>query len=93
MYQRFDNLFFKHTYTIAQPLNGTFSSLTTELPKNTLESRLQPVFQFRLKAALQRTLHGRAQLRLVVYVSLVTGIGTVKALAKDSWKFPQESQL
>ena len=34
MYQRFDKLFFKHNYTIAQPLSGTFSSLTTLLSKN-----------------------------------------------------------
>ena len=34
MYHRFDNLFFKHNYTITQPLSGTFSSLTTKLSKS-----------------------------------------------------------
>jgi hypothetical protein len=33
MYQRFDKLFFKHSYTIAHQLSGTFSSLTTDLSK------------------------------------------------------------
>ncbi|MGI8977919.1 MAG: hypothetical protein ACR2FY_01700, partial [Pirellulaceae bacterium] len=40
MYHRFDKLFFKHSCTIAQPLNGTFSSLTTKLSKRSL--RPQP---------------------------------------------------
>jgi hypothetical protein len=42
MYQRFDKLFFTNSYTIEQPLNGTFYSITTKLPNNkSLESRLQ----------------------------------------------------
>src|SRR5690349_12567715 len=40
MYGRFYKLFFKHVYTIAHPLNGIFSSLTTKLSKRSL--RPQP---------------------------------------------------
>jgi hypothetical protein len=34
MYPRFYKLFFNHSYTITQPLNGTFSSIATELSKS-----------------------------------------------------------
>ena len=75
MYQRFHKLFFKHSYTIAQPLSGTSSSLTTKLSKSTLESRLQVVFRSRLKVGLQRSISPVVH---VLYVSLYTAVGTVK---------------
>jgi hypothetical protein len=36
IYHRVYNLFFKHTYTIAHPLSGMFSSLTTDLSMSDL---------------------------------------------------------